>query len=104
MRYSRAAVRSEPHAIELGDDGIRVNAIAPGAVAGERIQRVLQSRADTSGRTLADVTADALSIQSLNHFTDPEDISVLALFLASDRAKSITGQTLAVDGGSKAAQ
>ncbi|MEU3348333.1 SDR family NAD(P)-dependent oxidoreductase [Streptomyces sp. NPDC006700] len=43
---------TETLAIELGDDGIRFNAIAPGAVAGERIQRVLQGRADTSGRTL----------------------------------------------------
>jgi NAD(P)-dependent dehydrogenase (short-subunit alcohol dehydrogenase family) len=95
---------TETLAIELGDDGIRVNAIAPGAVAGDRIQQVLQGRADASGRRLADVTADALSIQSLKHFTDPDDIAALALFLASDNAKSITGQTNAIDGGSKAAQ
>ncbi|MFJ4518630.1 SDR family oxidoreductase [Streptomyces sp. NPDC088816] len=50
------------------------------------------------------MTADALSIQSLEHFTDPEDIAALALFLASDRAKSITGRSLASTGGSKAAQ
>ncbi|WP_318215105.1 SDR family oxidoreductase [Streptomyces sp. SCL15-6] len=95
---------TETLAIELGDDGIRVNAIAPGAVAGDRIQRVLQGRADASGRRLADVTADALSIQSLKCFTDPDDIAALALFLASDSAKSITGQTIPIDGGSKAAQ
>ncbi|MFE4418766.1 SDR family oxidoreductase [Streptomyces sp. NPDC056817] len=95
---------TETLAIELGDVGIRVNAIAPGAVAGERIQRVLQGRADASGRSLADVTADALSIQSLKRFTDPDDIAALALFLASDSAKSITGQTIPIDGGSKAAQ
>ncbi|MFB6958200.1 SDR family oxidoreductase [Streptomyces sp. NPDC056309] len=88
----------------FGDVGVRVNAIAPGAVAGERIQRVLQGRADASGRSLADVTADALSIQSLKRFTDPDDIAALALFLASDSAKSITGQTIPIDGGSKAAQ
>ncbi|MGW4048099.1 SDR family oxidoreductase [Streptomyces sp. NPDC004721] len=95
---------TETLAIELGDVGVRVNAIAPGAVAGERIQRVLQGRADVSGRSLADVTADALSIQSLKRFTDPDDIAALALFLASDSAKSITGQTIPIDGGSKAAQ
>ncbi|WP_073948205.1 SDR family oxidoreductase [Streptomyces kebangsaanensis] len=95
---------TETLAVELGDDGIRVNAIAPGAVAGERIQRVLRGRADTEGRSLADVTADALSIQSLKHFTEPEDIAALTLFLASDSAKSITGQTIPIDGGSKAAQ
>ncbi|PWI05737.1 3-oxoacyl-[acyl-carrier-protein] reductase [Streptomyces sp. NWU339] len=95
---------TETLALELGADGIRVNAVAPGAVAGERIQRVLRGRADADGRSLADVTADALSIQSLKYFTDPDDIAALVLFLASDSAKSITGQTLAVDGGSKAAQ
>ncbi|MFJ2307632.1 SDR family oxidoreductase [Streptomyces sp. NPDC087787] len=95
---------TETLAIELGDVGVRVNAIAPGAVAGERIQRVLQGRADASGRSLADVTADALSIQSLKRFTAPEDIAALALFLASDSAKSITGQTIPIDGGSQAAQ
>ncbi|MFB7456159.1 SDR family oxidoreductase [Streptomyces sp. NPDC056188] len=75
-----------------------------GAVAGERIQRVLQGRADASGRSLADVTADALSIQSLKRFTDPDDIAALALSLASDSTKSITGQTIPIDGGSQAAQ
>jgi NAD(P)-dependent dehydrogenase (short-subunit alcohol dehydrogenase family) len=95
---------TETLALELGGNGIRVNAIAPGAVAGERIERVLQGRADASGRPLADVTADALAIQSLKHFVDPKDIAALAFFLASDAAKSITGQTIPIDNGSQAAQ
>jgi NAD(P)-dependent dehydrogenase (short-subunit alcohol dehydrogenase family) len=95
---------TETLAIELGGDGIRVNAIAPGAVAGERIQRVLQGRADARGRSVADVTADALSIQSIKQFVDPDDIAALALFLASDHAKSISGQTIPIDCDSKAAQ
>ncbi|MGW1400817.1 SDR family oxidoreductase [Streptomyces sp. NPDC002405] len=78
-----------------GDPGRRFRAVRA---------RVLQGRADASGRSQADVTADALSIQSLKHFTDPDDIAALALFLASDSAKSITGQTVPIDGGSKAAQ
>lgn len=95
---------TETLAIELGGDDIRVNAIAPGAVDGDRIHRVLQGRADATGRSLDDVTADALAIQSLKRFVDPEDIAALALFLASDNAKSITGQTIAIDGGSRTAQ
>jgi len=95
---------AETLAIELGDDGIRANAIAPGAVAGDRIQRVLQGRADASGRSLEDVTADALSNQSIKHFVDPDDIAALCIFLASDAAKSISGQTIPIDGDSKAAQ
>jgi NAD(P)-dependent dehydrogenase (short-subunit alcohol dehydrogenase family) len=95
---------TETLAIELGAEGIRVNAIAPGAVDGDRIQRVLRGRAEATGRTLAEVTADALSIQSLQHFVDPDDIAALALFLASDSARSITGQTFPIDGGSRSAQ
>ncbi len=95
---------TETLAMELGGDGIRVNAIAPGAVDGDRIRRVLQGRAEASGRSLQDVTSDAMGIQSLKHFVDPEDIAALALFLASDSAKSISGQTIPIDGGSKAAQ
>jgi len=95
---------TETLAIELGDAGIRVNAIAPGAVSGERIERVLQGRAEASGRGLEDVTAEALNIQSIKRFVDPDDIAALALFLASDHAKSISGQTIAIDGGAKAAQ
>ena len=94
---------TETLAVELGDAGIRVNAIAPGAVEGDRIRRVLQGRADASGRSLDEVTADALSLQSIKRFVDPDDIAALALFLASDSAKSITGQTIPIDGGSKAA-
>jgi NAD(P)-dependent dehydrogenase (short-subunit alcohol dehydrogenase family) len=94
----------ETLAIELGGDGIRVNAIAPGAVAGDRIQRVLRGRAEATGRSLEDVTADALGTQALKRFVDPDDIAALAVFLASDSAKSITGQTIAIDGGSRSAQ
>ena len=94
---------TETLAIELGGDNIRVNAIAPGAVEGDRIQRVLQGRADSSGRSLADVTADALSLQVIKRFVDPADIAALALFLASDAAQSISGQTIAIDGNSSAA-
>jgi NAD(P)-dependent dehydrogenase (short-subunit alcohol dehydrogenase family) len=95
---------TETLAIELGGNGIRVNAIAPGAVEGERIRRVLAGRAESTGRSLEEVTADALSIQSVKRFVDPDDIAALALFLASDSAKSISGQTIPIDGDSKAAQ
>jgi NAD(P)-dependent dehydrogenase (short-subunit alcohol dehydrogenase family) len=64
----------------------------------------LKGRADSSGRSLEDVTAEALGNQAIKRFVDPDDIAALALFLASDSAKSISGQTIAIDGDPKAAQ
>ena len=79
--------------------------IAPGAVAaGDRIQRVLEGRAQTTRRSLQEVTAEALGNQSLKRFVDPDDIAALSVFLASDSAKSTSGQTIPIDGDSKAAQ
>ncbi|WP_040801744.1 SDR family oxidoreductase [Nocardia higoensis] len=95
---------AETLAIELGGDGIRVNTIAPGAVDGDRIRQVLAGRAASTGRSLEEVTADALSIQSIKRFVDPDDIAALAVFLASDHATSISGQTIPIDGNSRAAQ
>lgn len=82
---------------ELGEYNIRVNAIAPGAVGGDRIERVLQGRADAEHKTLEEVRAAAMSIQSLKRFVDPKDIAALILFLTSDAGKSISGQVLPID-------
>lgn len=84
-------------AMELGEWGIRANAIAPGAVEGDRIMRVFQGRAQISGRSLEEVKADAFAAQSIDGFIDPEDIAQLAVFLASDAAKSISGQVIPID-------
>ncbi|MBC9070911.1 SDR family oxidoreductase [Thauera sp. CAU 1555] len=82
---------------ELGEYGIRVNAILPGAVAGERIENVLAGRAEVSGRTVEEERRRAMSLQSLQRFVDPRDIAALALFIASDAGKSISGQLLPID-------
>jgi len=84
-------------AMELGEFGIRANAIAPGAVEGERIVRVFQGRAQISGRSMEEVQAEAFAAQSIDGFIDPKDIAQLAVFLASDAAKSISGQVIPVD-------
>jgi NAD(P)-dependent dehydrogenase (short-subunit alcohol dehydrogenase family) len=84
-------------AIELGEWGIRANAIAPGAVEGDRIVRVFQGRAQISGRSLAEVKEEAMSQQSIKAMIDPKDIAQLAVFLASPAAKSISGQVIPID-------
>ena len=84
-------------AIELGQWGIRANAIAPGAVAGDRIERVFAGRAQIGGKTLDEVRAQAMAEQSIKAIVDPKDIAQLAVFLASDAAKSISGQVMPID-------
>jgi NAD(P)-dependent dehydrogenase (short-subunit alcohol dehydrogenase family) len=88
---------------ELGPFGIRVNAILPGAVEGPRIEQVLEGRAAASGRSVAEERSAALANQSLKHMVAPQDIAALAVFLASDAGRSISGQILPIDGDSQSA-
>jgi len=83
--------------MELGEHNIRANAILPGAVDGERIQRVFEGRAKATGKSLDEIKAIAMENQSIKRLVDPDDIAALAVFLASDAAKSISGQTLPID-------
>lgn len=83
--------------IELGSFGIRANAILPGAVDGPRIQRVFEARAKVSGKSIEQIETEAMAVQSLKRLVDPKDIAALAVFLASDAAKSISGQMLPID-------
>jgi NAD(P)-dependent dehydrogenase (short-subunit alcohol dehydrogenase family) len=84
-------------ALELGAYGIRANAILPGAVAGQRVEKVLAGRAQISGRTLEQERLAALAMQSIKAFVEPGEIAALAVFLASDAGKSISGQMLPID-------
>jgi NAD(P)-dependent dehydrogenase (short-subunit alcohol dehydrogenase family) len=84
--------------MELGSHRIRVNAIAPGAVAGDRLERVFTGRAQLSGRSIAEEKRLGLANQSLPEPVDPADIASLAVYLASDAARSISGQVLSIDG------
>ena len=86
-------------AIELGDHNIRANAVAPGAVGGQRIENVLAGRAKVEGKSVEDERASMLSIQTLKRFVDPKDIAALCVFLASDAGKSISGQVIPIDNG-----
>ena len=88
-------------AIELGPDHIRVNAICPGSVSGERIDRVIAADAETRGLTPAEVRAEYKRSVSLGTFVEPEDIAAMALFVCSDAGAKISGQALAVDGNTE---
>src|ERR1700731_388169 len=84
-------------AIELGEWGIRANAIAPGAVEGDRIERVFAGRAQIGGRTVGGGRAEAMAGQSIKAVIKPKDIAGLAGFPASDAGKSISGQVLPIE-------
>ena len=88
---------------ELGDFGIRVTAILPGAVEGPRLEQVLAGRAQASGRSVEQERAAALGNQSIKRFVPPQEIAALALFLASSAGRSISGQILPIDGDSQSA-
>lgn len=85
-------------AMELGPFGIRANAICPGSVNGERIDRVIAAEAEAKGMTPDAVRAGYAQGTALKRLSDPEDVAHMALFLASDAARMVSGQALAVDG------
>lgn len=89
-------------ALELGPDGIRVNAILPGAVDGPRIRAVIAAKAQALGKPIEDVTRSYTSQSALNRMVTAGDIANMVLFAASDLAASVTGQELVVDGHTQA--
>jgi NAD(P)-dependent dehydrogenase (short-subunit alcohol dehydrogenase family) len=83
---------------ELGPDGIRVNAVLPGIVAGDRQRRVLEARAQQRGLSFAEVEGEAFAAASIKDYVTARQIADQILFLASERGRTISGQALAVDG------
>ena len=85
-------------AIELGGDGIRVNAILPGAVDGPRIQAVIAAKAKALGKSVDEMTRTYTSQAALGRMVTAGDVANMVLFAASDLARNVTGQELVVDG------
>lgn len=85
-------------AVELGPDRIRVNAILPGLVAGDRIRRVIEAKAQAKGVPFREEEAESLRNNSLRTYVTPHDITNMALYLCSPFGATISGQALAVDG------
>lgn len=84
---------------ELGPYSIRVNAVCPGWVRTEVSMRSLRRMADIGGRTEDDLLAAIVAGQALPGLMEPADVADTYLFLASDAARNITGQSLGVDRG-----
>ena len=88
-------------AIELGKFRIRVNAICPGSVSGERMNHVIKEKAKSVGISEIELKKDFESMTSLNTFVNKDDIANMAAFLLSDEAKNISGQIMTVDGNTE---
>ncbi len=85
-------------AMELGPFGIRANAICPGSVNGPRIDRVIDAEAAQKGTTPEAIRQGYASGTALGRLSDPEDVAAMAVFLASDGARMVSGQAMTVDG------
>ena len=83
---------------ELGPDNIRCNAILPGLIDNERGRKLVAERAAERGVPASDIEAEYLKYVSMRCWIDPAEVGDLAVFLASDQAKHISGQEIAVDG------
>jgi 3-oxoacyl-[acyl-carrier protein] reductase len=84
---------------EFGKDGILVNNVGPGYTATERLKELAKSRAETSGKRQDEIFESWAAEAPLRRLADPREIADAIVWLASERASYITGQTLLVDGG-----
>ena len=84
--------------MELGRDNIRVNAIAPGSITGERMERVIAAHAAAEGLTVEAVGAMYVEGTSMAAFVSPEEVADLVIYLVGPSGRHISGQVIAVDG------
>jgi 3-hydroxybutyrate dehydrogenase len=84
---------------ELASAGIRVNSVCPGWIKTDSALRSLELMAASAGRSSAEMLTEILAGQATQSFLQPEDLAGAFLFLASDGARAITGQSLVVSHG-----
>jgi NAD(P)-dependent dehydrogenase (short-subunit alcohol dehydrogenase family) len=84
---------------EVGEFGIRCNCVVPGAIETELMLNYMRRIAAEQGKDEADVRANLTGALPLKTFSTTEDVARLALYLASDEARTITGQSINVDAG-----
>jgi NAD(P)-dependent dehydrogenase (short-subunit alcohol dehydrogenase family) len=96
---SALTVAAQTLAREVGKDEIRVNVVVPGFVPGPNTDTMFARMAERRGVTVEEVHDQMAREHALRRLPTPDDIADAIVFLASDRARSITGQTLDVNGG-----
>lgn len=86
-------------ALEAGPYNVNVNAVHPGIVSGDRMDRLCQEKARKRGWTPEQVHQEYVAEMALRRVTSAEDIANAVLFLCSDESRNMTGQSVTVDGG-----
>ncbi len=86
-------------ACEIGEFGIRVNAVAPGYIMGDALRGWFHAQAAERGCSYEEVEAERSAHTALRHIPDSAEIADAVLFFASDLSRAVTGQVLHVDGG-----
>jgi len=92
---------TESLAAEAGPDNVRVNCIQPGVVEGERIERVISAKAKGLGLSFEETKKRMLEGVSMHTTVSPQDIANVALFLATEPGRHISGQAISVCGGAR---
>jgi NAD(P)-dependent dehydrogenase (short-subunit alcohol dehydrogenase family) len=85
-------------ALELVGHNIRVNAVCPGPVEGQRIEQLVKMHAEVAGQSIADMHK-AWEDVPMKRFVTPQEVTKVILFLSSDDSSAMTGQALNVTGG-----
>jgi NAD(P)-dependent dehydrogenase (short-subunit alcohol dehydrogenase family) len=86
-------------ALENAPHNIRVNAVCPGPIEGDRIEDVMQNHARVEGRSVAEIRRLWEGAAPMKRFVTPEEVVDVMLFLCSTESKAMTGQALNVTGG-----
>ena len=89
-------------ALELAPHNIRVNAIAPGAVAGDRIDRVIAGQAEVRGVAVDEMRRAFVDRSPLKRMSTAEEIATIAVSLCNEAARNLSGQCIAVTAGEPA--
>ena len=85
-------------AMELGKYNIRVNAVCPGSIKGERMKRVIRDKAKFTKVSLKKIEKDFISMSSMKKWILEEDIGKMCAFLISNDSSKVSGQVISVDG------
>jgi len=88
-------------AMELGNFNIRVNAICPGSVSGDRMDRVIKAMAESTNNDEKKIRKNLESMSSIKGFVSKDDIANMCTFLISEEAKKISGQVFPIDGNTE---